>query len=178
MAEPDTQSGQPPAAPSRARNWLFNILLILAIFTAVHWWKARPMASGEPPPLVGQTLDGEALDLAQFKGEPVLIHFWATWCPVCKAMDGSIDSISQDHQVVTVAMQSGTPAEIRDFLAQAQLDFTVVSDPYGKITNEWGVPGVPATFVLDATGRIAYSTVGISTETGLRARLWSAARSQ
>lgn len=71
-------------------------------------------------------------------------------------------------------LQSGDAPEIRAELAAPGLSFPVVADPYGQIAGLWGVPGVPATFVLDAEGRIAYSTVGLSTETGLRARIWAA----
>jgi len=71
-------------------------------------------------------------------------------------------------------LQSGDAPEIRAELAAPGLSFPVVADPYGQIAGLWGVPGVPATFVLDAEGRIVYSTVGLSTETGLRARIWVA----
>ncbi|MFZ0790741.1 MAG: redoxin domain-containing protein [Chromatiaceae bacterium] len=169
---------QPAARPKRLGGWLVNIVLVLMIFAGVQWWKARPLASGEAPPLAGETLDGSSLDLARYRGRPVLVHFWASWCPVCKAMDGTIDSIAADHRVITVAMQSGGTAEIGRFMADSDLSFTVIPDPDGRIASLWGVPGVPASFVLDPAGRIAFSTIGISTEPGLRARLWAAARTE
>ena len=178
VTRPEADQDQPAARPRRFRGWLVNIVLILVIFAGVQWWKARPLASGEAPSLAGETLDGTSLDLASYRGMPVLVHFWASWCPVCKAMDGAIDSIAADHRVITVAMQSGGTAEIGRFMADADLSFTVIPDPDGRIASLWGVPGVPASFVLDAAGRIAYSTIGISTEPGLRARLWGAARAE
>ncbi len=168
-------SPEQPAGAGRLRGWLVNVVLILAIFTAVQWWKARPLASGEAPPLTGTTLTGSALHLASYRGEPVLVHFWASWCPVCRAMDGVVDAIAGDHRVITVALQSGEADEIRRYMAEGDLGFTVIPDPDGSIAGRWGVPGVPASFVLDPEGRIAYSTIGFSTETGLRARLWGAA---
>jgi peroxiredoxin len=157
-------------------RWLVNIALILAIFAVVHWWRARPLASGEAPPLAGLGIEGASIALTDHRGEPMLVHFWASWCPVCKAMDGSIAAIADDHPVITVAMQSGGASEISTFLRQASLDFPVLPDPSGQVASQWGVPAVPATFVLDAEGRIAYATVGFSTEAGLRARLWAAER--
>lgn len=102
------------------------------------------------------------------------MHFWATWCPVCRLGDGAIDAIARDHRVVSIALQSGDAAEIRHYMATEGLDFTVLPDETGTLASRWGVPGVPATFVLDPTGRIAFSTMGFSTEWGLRARLWAA----
>jgi peroxiredoxin len=165
----------PPARRAkRVREWLINIALIVAIVGGVQWWKARPLASGEAPPLAGVALDGGVLDLADMKGRPVLVHFWASWCPMCRVMDGAVDAIARDHAVITVAMQSGDSDELNAFMREAGQDFPVIADPAGQITSRWGVRGVPASFVVDAAGRIRYTTVGVSTEPGLRARLWLA----
>lgn len=172
---PSPQS-QPSARPKsgRLKGWLVNIALILVIFAGIQWWKTRPLASGTAPTLEGVTLDGEPIDLTAMRGAPVMVHFWASWCPICKAMDGTVESIAKDHQVVTVAMESGDPDAVRRSMARDGLDFIVVPDPYGKIAGRWGVPGVPATFILDGEGAISASTIGFSTEPGLRARLWAA----
>ncbi|WP_296808827.1 protein disulfide oxidoreductase [Thiocapsa sp.] len=158
----------------RLREWIINILLILVIFGAVQWWKARPLATGAAPPLVGVTLDGQAFDLADLAGRPVLVHFWASWCPVCALMDGAVAAIAEDHTVVTVAMQSGDPHELRRHMAETGHAFPVIADPTGQIAHRWGVVGVPATFVVDPSGRIRDAVVGIATQPGLRWRLWRA----
>ncbi|MFY9975023.1 MAG: protein disulfide oxidoreductase [Chromatiaceae bacterium] len=169
------QSGN-PTRRGRVRGWLLNLLLILLVLGGVQWWKSRPMASGEAPSLKALSLDGRPLDLADLRGQPVLVHFWATWCPVCRLENGAIDAIARDHRVVTVALQSGDAAEIRDFMTAEGLSFEVLPDQTGAMASQWGVPGVPATFILDPAGRIAFSTPGISSEWGLRARLWAADR--
>ncbi len=160
----------------RLRGWLINIALILLVSNVVHWWKPRLMVAGEAPPLAEMTLEGERLDIRDLRGKPVLVHFWATWCPICTLMDGVIDAIAEDHAVVTLAMQSGNQEELRRFMREAGLEFPVIADPIGRIATGWGVRGVPATFVLDPAGRIDYATIGVSTSLGLRARLWLAGR--
>jgi peroxiredoxin len=174
MTGPAQGQNRAPTGRGRVRGWLLNLLLILLVLGGVQWWKSRPMASGEAPPLTAMTLSGRPLDLADLRGQPVLVHFWATWCPVCRLGNGAIDAIARDHRVVTVALQSGDPAEIREYMATEGLSFEVLPDPTGAVASQWGVPGVPATFILDPAGRIAFSTPGISSEWGLRARLWAA----
>ena len=163
-----------PARPSPWRGWVLNLLLVVLVFVAVQWWRARPLASGEAPPLSGTTLSGESFDLRDLRGEPVLVHFWASWCPVCKLEQSAIDSIARDHRVIAVAMQSGGAAEVRRYLAEQKLGFPVLVDRDGILASQWGVPAVPASLVIDREGRVAYSTLGLSTEPGLRARLWAA----
>jgi thiol-disulfide isomerase/thioredoxin len=158
----------------RLGGWLINLVLIVAIVAGVQWWKGRTLVTGEAPPLVGVTLEGTPIDLADWRGRPVLVHFWATWCPVCRITDGIVDAIAEDHAVVTVALQSGTEDEIRAYMREAGQDFRVVSDPDGRLSRAWGVAGVPTSFVIDGDGRIRSSIVGVSTGPGLRLRLWLA----
>jgi thiol-disulfide isomerase/thioredoxin len=175
-----TPSHPAPNAHGKKRrqlwSWLLNLVLIAAAFGAVAWWKTRPLASGVAPPLAGVTLSGHAFDLRTARTEPVLVHFWATWCPVCRMMDGTIDALAKDHRVITVALHSGTPPEIARYMREAGLAFPVLADPEGQIASRWGVSGVPATFVVDTAGQIRAATVGASTGPGLRTRLWLATR--
>jgi peroxiredoxin len=158
----------------RWRSWLINILVFLLILTLVQWWKGRALATGEAPPLAGLALDGQAVDLADARGQPVLVYFWATWCPACRLTSGAIDDIARDHRVVGVALQSGEPWEIERFMRERGQSFRVLADPDGQLASRWGVQGVPSVFVIDGAGRIRHSTVGVSTGLGLRVRLWLA----
>jgi len=155
-------------------RWLGHLVLILALFALLQWWRAEPLASGDAPPLTGDLVGAGRFNLDDLQGKPVLVHFWATWCPVCRLGDETIDAIAKDFNVVTVAIQSGGPREIAAHLRQEALSFAVIADPYGEISTHWGVSGVPASFVLDGAGQIAFATVGHSTEVGLRGRLWAA----
>ncbi|NBC13248.1 MAG: redoxin domain-containing protein [Gammaproteobacteria bacterium] len=170
-----------PASPAadkpKRRRWrglLVNLLVVLVIFFGVQWYKSRPLASGSAPPLSAQTVRGAEVSLAGLRGEPVLVHFWATWCPTCKLEEGSIDALSRDYQVVTVAMQSGGEREIAGYLRERDLGFDAVADPYGEIASAWGVRGVPASFVLDGNGDIRFGAVGYTPGIGLRGHLWAA----
>jgi len=168
------QDDPSPRRRGRARSWAVNLLIITAIFIGVQWWKSRPLASGEAPPLHGTLTTAGSFDLADWRGKPVLVHFWATWCPICKMEEGGIDALSDDFNVITVALQSGSPGDINAYLRRQGLGFPVIADPYGELASAWGVNGVPASFVVDGEGRIRFATVGYTTGIGLRGRLWAA----
>lgn len=175
MSKEQPPSGKSSPPGRRWRDWVINLALILLVFYGVQWWRTGPLVAGEAPSLVGVTLDGHRVDLAELRGKPVLVHFWATWCPVCSTMEGSIDGLAKDHRLVTVALQSGGEEAIRTAMRGSGVSFPTISDPKGQIAARWGVRVVPSTFVIDPQGQISYSTVGVSTGPGLRLRLWAAA---
>lgn len=159
---------------TRAVKIVLEVLVIVLVFFAVKTYLQRDLAQGIAPSLQGTLIDGQTVNLHSLQGKPVLVYFWATWCPVCKMQNGSVDSISEDHTVVTVAMNSGSDLEIEAFLEEKQLDFPVIADDSGVITERFGVSGVPTSFILDSDGSIAFTEVGYTTEWGLRLRLWMA----
>ena len=151
-----------------------ELLLIAAVYFGVRAWMQRDMPSGAAPPLAGLTVQGETLRLADYRGEPVLLHFWASWCGICRLEQGSIQDIHEDWPVLTVAMQSGDAGEVAEHLRAEGLDWTVVLDEDGELARRFGVRGVPTTFVIDGDGMIRFRESGYSTEWGLRTRLWLA----
>ncbi len=159
---------------SRWRRWALDILLVFVVVFAVQAWQTRNMPVGEAPPLEGRLLDGSKVSLADYRGKPLLVHFWATWCPVCRTEESSLNSIARDHPLLTVATTSGAGAEVKKYMMENGLDFPVINDESGLLGSTWGIRGVPASFILDAEGKIRHLSVGYTTEWGLRFRLWLA----
>lgn len=159
--------------PRRALPWLRDILLFVLVISAVQWWQSRDLAKETAPVLAGLLVDGTPYRLKPGSA-PVLVHFWAEWCPVCRLGQDSIAQIAQDHQVITVATSSGPPSEVQAYLETHDLVMPVLVDEHGDVARHWGVYGVPATFVVDPAGTISHASRGYSTELGLRIRLWLA----
>ncbi|MGD8912905.1 MAG: protein disulfide oxidoreductase [Candidatus Thiodiazotropha sp.] len=147
--------------------------LLLALFL-IHLWQTRDLVEGTPPMLSGQTLQGEWFDMAKQTEWPVLIHFWASWCQVCRLESSGIQSLSRDYPVIAVAMQSGSESDVSQFLKQHQLEMPVINDPDGKLAAAWQVRGVPTSYIVSSDGRIRFSTVGFTFPLTLRMRLWLA----
>lgn len=152
-------------------GWLRDIALVVVVVAAVQWWQSRDLVQDEAPPLVGLLLDGSPVALAETR-PPVLVYFWAEWCPICRFAEDGIARLAKRHSVITVATSSGTPDEVRSYLAQHGLEFPVVTDEAGAIARQWGVFGVPAAFIVDADGVIRHASRGYASELGLWLRLW------
>ncbi|HEX5363441.1 MAG TPA: protein disulfide oxidoreductase [Gallionella sp.] len=163
-------------APSRARLWrrrAIEALLIVAVVAGIRAWQQRDVASGAAPMLSGALQDGRRYTLPFHPAKPVLVHFWASWCPVCRAEQGSIQSMAQDHpEVITVAMQSGSAVEVAKHLDEQGLNFPTLNDADGRISAAWGVHAVPASFIIDRDGQVRFVEIGYTTGPGLRLRLW------
>ena len=161
-------------AARRSVRWLGQGMLALAIVLGVRAYQGAGTAAGRAPPLIGRDLDQREVSLGAHRGEPVLVHFWATWCGVCRAEESTIVSLSHDLPVVTIASRSGGAEEIRAYLQRRQIALPVVPDPTGTIARRYGVSRFPTTFVVDADGDIRHTEVGYTTEIGLRLRMWLA----
>jgi thiol-disulfide isomerase/thioredoxin len=164
----------------RWMRWMLEALLIIAIVVTVQLWQARDLPEGPAPALAGTLADGSAASLDDVLkaagGKPVLVAFWATWCPVCKAEEGNIAAVARDWPLLSVAMQSGDAAAVVKHLKERGLDFPALIDADGRLATEWKVRGVPTHFIVDSRGIVRFQLVGYTTTVGLRARLWWASR--
>lgn len=164
------------AVLSNWRRWVFETLAIVAIVVVVQLWQSRGLPEGPAPALAGTMLDGRLSSLSDLVatsgGKPVLVAFWATWCGVCKAEAGNLDSIARDTPTLAVATNSGDAAEIKHYLAEHGRQLASLSDAEGVLAANWRVSGLPTHFIIDGNGNVRFRVVGYATEWGLRARLW------
>lgn len=156
----------------RLPKLLLKLALLLAFVIALEAFLTRDAVSGKAPPFEGVTLSGEPFALSAMQGKPAVIHFWATWCPVCNLEHGMIDSLADGYPVITIAMQSGEGSEVLAALQAEGVDYPVLNDPQGALARLYGVSGVPASFVLDGKGDVRFVTRGYTSGLGMRLRLW------
>jgi len=146
----------------------------IALYVGVQLIATRGLVAGTPPPIRATTLDGATVDVPNGEGRPAVIYFWASWCQICKAMQSSIRSVAQDTPLVSVALLSGDEAEVREYVKREGFEVPVILDQEGAIGKDYGIRGVPAVFILGPDGTIRFSTIGYTSELGLRVRLWLA----
>lgn len=168
-----TSTPKPQARP-RWRTAL-EIVAIVLVFLVVRAWQASGTAAGQAPAFALTSLDGETVALGAPRAEPVVVHFFASWCGVCEAEEGSIASLAGDHEVIGVATQSGSASEVREYVSAHDLgELSVIPDPDGALAARFGVRAFPTTFWIDRDGAIRHVEVGFTTELGMRARAWLA----
>jgi peroxiredoxin len=166
-----------PTAQKPARpwwRWPLQILLLLLIIYAIGQYRSRDLPAGRAPLFSGLDLDGNEISLQQYQGRPLLLHFWASWCHICRLEQGSINRLARDYPVVTVASQSGTRADVAAHMQEQELDFPVLVDTDGVLAKLYEIRGFPTTFIIDASGQIVDAEVGYTTGPGLELRLWLA----
>ena len=153
-------------------RWVLELSIIIIVLLAVRFWMQRDVVSGIAPNISAATLKGQPFDLYKDKRRPMLVHFWATWCPVCKLEQSNIENTAKDHPVMTIAMQSGNNDELRQFMQAEKLSFAVINDESGMLSRSYNIRGVPVSFIVNKENKIEFVEVGYTTEFGLRMRLW------
>ncbi|WP_039949004.1 protein disulfide oxidoreductase [Vibrio ichthyoenteri] len=155
----------------RLRKWakeLFGIIIIIGVVSIVmDFYHGASMPSGVAPEIQAVALNGESIDVnALSHDKPVIVYFWATWCGACKWVSPTIDWFAQDHQVVTVALSSGSDQRVKSYLEAKQHQFTVINDNSGRISRDWHLNVTP-TIAIIKNGEIQFLTSGITTPWGL-----------
>ena len=166
---------------SQWKSHLGTLAAMFAIVIGVGAWQTRDMPAGVVPDFTATMVNGQIITLSQWRaanpGQPVALHFWADWCPICRLEQNSITRVSADWPVLTIAMQSGDVAKVRTVLTQRQLPWRTALDPNGQITRSYGFKGVPAWVVVDANGQLRGASMGYTSELGMRLRLrWASVR--
>ena len=150
--------------PALLSGCLLSICLFGGQAQAANW-KAFSTEGGQAPaPLVLADLAGRDVDLASFKGEVVLVNFWATWCVPCREEMPSLQRLQQKlggkgFRVLAVNVGEGAP-RIRQFLERTPVSFTILRDAESEAMKAWRVRMLPASFLVDRRGMLRYQLVG------------------
>ncbi len=146
--------------------WLTGLLLMLLLnVAACGEQKLTDMPrKAKAPGYELVDMDGVKHTLDELKGQPVILNFWATWCPPCREEMPSMNRAwakIKDQGIAMVAINVGEDEDtIFSFMADYPIDFTVLLDASGDIINRWPVKGLPTTYVIDPEGRVVYQAIG------------------
>jgi len=116
-------------------------------------------------------INHKTIDFNAYKGKPLIVHFWATWCPTCRLEASNIEAISQKYNTLTIAVNSGSDEVLKAYMNEHNLSYPVVNDRSGALAQKFDISAYPTTLIYNAKGELTFSEVGYSTTLGLQARI-------
>jgi cytochrome c biogenesis protein CcmG, thiol:disulfide interchange protein DsbE len=126
-----------------------------------------PSLDAPAPDFELSALSGERIQLEDYRGQVVLLNFWATWCGPCRLEMPTFQSRAEQFadQLAVVAINNAeAPADVQAFVDELGLSFDILLDPTADIQRMFLVRGYPTTFFVDAEGVVRVQHVGIMTE--------------
>ncbi|WP_299877691.1 peroxiredoxin [uncultured Cocleimonas sp.] len=116
------------------------------------------------PDFVLPDMQNKAHSLSDYLGKPVIVTFWATWCPPCIKELPSFNRAwakLKDEGIVVLGININEDIEtIESFKLQYPIDFTILRDEASEQIENWNMTGLPTTFIVDAEGRVVYQAMG------------------
>jgi peroxiredoxin len=109
-------------------------------------------------------IDGQSISLSDFRGEPVLLNFWATWCGPCRMEMPYIQEVYDERSepgLVILAINIGESlTTVEEFMRDYNLSFPVLLDMKGNVAGKYNITGIPATYFIDSDGIIRDMQIG------------------
>ena len=152
---------------------LFFILVIsFSIPFVLIWHSAEAFDLLPVDPLIGNSapdfsledLDRRIVSLSSFRGKPVLLNFWATWCPYCRKERAHLDKLYEAYSdknlvVVSVSIDQSLEA-LKQFIKKKPAQFVILYDGEGRVSSTFHVAGLPTSFLIDRNGIIKRKFTG------------------
>jgi len=148
---------------------IITLVLMFILTNIISYIRKPELDSNHLPKLKVTLLNGETFRKAE--GKPLVIHFWASWCKVCKLEAANIQSVSDKYDVLTIAVNSGNNASVKAYMKERGLTFQAVNDIDGTWAKKFKVQAFPTTFIYDNRGELKFTEVGYTTTAGLLARI-------
>jgi len=148
----------------RFNAWAIVLLLVPSVLVAQD---VIGIPVGQTPPAVSvQSLNGDTVSFARWVGKkPVIVEFWATWCPICEALLPRMEAAQKKYGdkaefvVVAVAVNQ-SQSSVRRHIEKHPMPFTFVWDGNGAAVRAFQGPSTSYIAVLDAKGKVVYTGVG------------------
>jgi len=125
---------------------------------------ASPVAGRPAPDFTLQTVDGQRFTLSELRGQVVILNFWATWCPPCRAEMPALQEVYQAHRddelIVLAVDQDEEPSLVESFRQELNLTFPLLLDPNYLVSDQYRVGLLPTTFFIDRRGVIRDVVLG------------------
>lgn len=144
------------------QDWALALGVALALIAAMSIVGGGSGVGGTAPPLSLVNVAGGETDLGALKGQVVVVNFWGTWCPPCRAEIPEISAWAEEHpdvRVLGVAVNSGSGARLAEQSARLGVTYDVL-EATSEVVRDWKVSSFPTTFVIGRDGQIKAARTG------------------
>jgi len=160
----------------RLAPWAWQLALLAGSFVAISAYQTRHHLARQPAPdFTLRDLAGHSISLSQHRGKKVLIHFFATWCGVCRAELPSVRAVARNlgpnEVLLAIVEDSEDVAAIQRFALEHELSYPILLGTRETLAA-YRVSSFPTNYYVDGDGSIQTSTVGLSTRIGMAFRLF------
>ena len=159
------------------KKWIIIVVVVGLLGWAVYDFAINNEAEQELDPEVGlekgnlapdfelETVDGETVKLSDFRGKKVLLNFWATWCPPCRAEMPDMQKYHEEHDegvilAVNLTETENSPRNVDKFLEEYGITFTVLEDTNTTVGNIYKAQALPTSYLINSEGKIHNIAVG------------------
>jgi len=121
---------------------------------------ARPRTSKPAPDFVLKDIRGQSVSLAQFKGKPVLLNFWATWCGPCREELPSMQRLYEasksngGFQIIAISIDRSNIKKVNQYAEDLNLTFPILIDPDRETRKAYYIRGLPTSYLIDSEGTL------------------------
>ncbi len=158
--------------------WILGSICLLVLSAGWIWISRVPEADQlqtkefvpqkgfQAPDFTLSDAQGEPVSLSDFLGKPVLVNYWASWCPPCKAEMPAMQRVYQDYTqrgFVILAVNATNQDDLtsaKNFAAEMGITFPILFDPDGKVGKRYQVSALPTSFFIDPRGVIQEVVIG------------------
>ena len=152
------------------KEFIKYFIIIIIALNVISYYKSQDLNNEKFPYEAFELIDGSTYILQNDK--PLLVYFWATWCPICKFQSPKIQELSKKYQVITIASQSGTKDEIKKYLKENNLNFPVVDDSYNDFAYRFNIKAYPTILIYDKNKNLKFSDIGLTSSFSLKLKIW------
>ncbi len=150
---------------------IISTLFLFFIISMVVNYLRKPNVNEDIFTLKMTDIHNNSLVMDRYKNTPLVLHFWATWCPTCKLEASNIEKLSKKYNVISIAVSSGSNENIIDFMKEHNLSYIVVNDNSAILAKKFNIEAYPTTLIYDKNGKLNFAEVGYSTTLGLQSRI-------
>jgi thiol-disulfide isomerase/thioredoxin len=155
----------------RVLKEIFTTLILIFIISQVMNFIRKPDITTNIYAYNLNDIRNEAVDFYEYEDEPLIVHFWGTWCPTCQLEASNLETLSTKYNVLSIAVNSGTDKELSSYMKEQGLSYRVINDAKGALAQKFDIGVYPTTLIYNAKGELKFTEVGYSTTFGLQARI-------